>query len=103
MVGTELGPVDGFKSTFCTPLQRCGRVDVNHVPGDGIGFHHGLDLGHLAIVLGFGYLVAGSIVGLVIRLALTVLVGASPGSDCKLVASPGGCSKGCPGEQCGGE
>ena len=69
---------DGFKRTFRTALQRGGRVDVDHVPGDGIGFNHGLDLGHFAIVLGFSYLVAGRIIGLIISLALAVGIGATP-------------------------
>ena len=103
LVEAELGPVDGFQSAFRTALQRCCRVNVDHVPGDGIGFNHGLDLGHFAIVFGFGDLVAGSIIGLIIGLALALGIGATPGCDRKLVASPGRCGKGRSGKQCGGE
>ena len=43
------------------PGHRCLGVNVDHVPGHGVGFHHGAHLGDFTAVLGFRHLVAGSL------------------------------------------
>ena len=57
-VKPELGPVNGLQRAFGTALQCSRGINVNYVPGDGIGLNHRLDLGYFAIVFGFGDFVA---------------------------------------------
>ena len=73
--GGNLAVVQLFKQAFVAAAGYVRRFDFHQVPGDVLGFHHGLDLGLLAVVFHCGDLDAFFGNGLVVRDFLGVRIG----------------------------
>ena len=54
----ELAPVQALKQTLVTATVDVWAFGFDHIPGDFLGFHHGLDARLLAVVFHLGDLAA---------------------------------------------